>query len=397
MNVGSDCMLKEAIYAREQEMLQLLERMVNQDSGSKYKKGVDAIGHMLRQKYEKLGFIVDVVSEEVVGNHLIIRHRETVRPRIVIVAHLDTVFPEGTAKERPFTVKGSRAYGPGVIDMKASQVALFTALSVLVELGDKDSYSNVHIVLNSDEEIGSHKSKIVIENVALGKDYALIMEPARANGALVSARRGGGTYTLRVYGKAAHSGIAPQDGISAIEEICYKIIELQKLNQLDKGINVNVGMISGGEASNVVSPYAEASIDVRITELHQGAEIDKAIRKVCAKPHIEGTNIELIGGINRYPVIKNEKTEHLLAHIQEAGAEIGLEIEDVATGGGSDASFTSSVHVATIDGLGPVGGGAHSIDEYLDIPTLTERTYLLAKVIQRLSKERIDPAIEYTI
>lgn len=390
-------MLKEAIYAREQEMLQLLERLVNQDSGSKYKKGVDAIGHMLRQKYEKLGFIVDVATEDVVGNHLIIRHKETVRPGIVIVAHMDTVFPEGTAKERPFTIKGSRAYGPGVIDMKASQVALLTALSALVEIGDEKSYSNVHIVLNSDEEIGSHKSKIVIENVALGKDYALIMEPARANGALVSARRGGGTYTLRVYGKAAHSGIAPEDGISAIEEICYKIIELQKLNGIEEGVNVNVGLISGGEASNVVSPYAEATIDVRITEPHQGALIDKAVRKVCAKPHIEGTNIELVGGINRYPVIKNDKTENLLAHIREAGEEIGLTIEDVATGGGSDASFTSSVHVATIDGLGPVGGGAHSIDEYLDIPTLTERTYLLAKVIQRLSNKPAMTPVEYTI
>ena len=390
-------MLKAAIYAREQEMLQLLERLVNQDSGSKYKKGVDAVGHMLRQKYEKLGFIVDVVAEDTVGNHLIIRHKETVRPSIVVVAHMDTVFPEGTAKERPFTVKGSRAYGPGVIDMKASQVALLTALSALVEIGDVETYRNVHIVLNSDEEIGSHKSKIVIENVALGKDYALIMEPARANGALVSARRGGGTYTLRVYGKAAHSGIAPQDGISAIEEICYKIIELQKLNEYEAGVNVNVGLISGGEAANVVSPYAEAAIDVRITEPHQGADIDKAIRKICAKPHVNGTNIELVGGINRYPVIKNEKTEALLAHICAVGEEIGVPIEDVATGGGSDASFTSSVHVATIDGLGPVGGGAHSIDEYLDVPTLTERTYLLAKVLQRLSKQPLEAALEYTI
>lgn len=390
-------MLKEAIYAREQEMLQLLERLVNQDSGSKYKKGVDAVGHMLRQKYEKLGFIVDVVQEDIVGNHLIIRHKETVRPSIVIVAHMDTVFPEGTAKERPFEIKGSRAYGPGVIDMKASQVALLTALSALIEIGDVETYRNVHIVLNSDEEIGSHKSKIVIENVALGKDYALIMEPARANGALVSARRGGGTYTLRVYGKAAHSGIAPQDGISAIEEICYKIIELQKLNRYEDGVNVNVGLISGGEAANVVSPYAEALIDVRITEPQQGAEIDEAIRKVCAKPFIEGTNIELVGGINRYPVIKNDKTEALLSHIRHVGTEIGLPIADVATGGGSDASFTSSVHVATIDGLGPVGGGAHSIDEYLEWPTLVERTYLLAKVLQRLSKQPIETALEYTI
>lgn len=390
-------MLKDAIYAREQEMLQLLERMVNQDSGSKYKKGVDAIGHMIRQKYEKLGFIVDVVNEAELGNHLIIRHKETVRPRIVIVGHMDTVFPEGTAKERPFTIKGSRAYGPGVIDMKASQVALLTALSVLVELGDKDSFTNVHIVLNSDEEIGSHRSKIVIENVSLGKDYALIMEPARDNGALVSSRRGGGTYMLRVYGRAAHSGIAPQDGISAIEEISYKIIELQKLNRYEEGININVGIIRGGEAANVISPYAEAAIDVRITYPEQGAEIDRAIRKVCAVPHIKGTNIELVGGINRYPVIKNEKTLDLLGHIQAVGEEIGLDIEDVATGGGSDASFTSSVHVATIDGLGPVGGGAHSVDEYLEIPTFVERTYLLAKVIQRLSEVRIDPDIEYVL
>jgi glutamate carboxypeptidase len=372
------------IIKREQEMLDLIEQLVNIDCGSYLKAGVDKVGTILKAKYEELGCQVEVIEQEELGNHLIIKHKDAIDPEILMVAHMDTVYPEGTVSERPFTIEGDRAYGPGVIDMKASQVSAFYALKALVEMND-DAYKNVEIILNSDEEIGSPTSRAVIEEKSNGKKYALIMEPARKDGSLVSSRRGGGSYTLIIKGKAAHSGIEPEKGRSAIEELAYKIVKLHELNDHENGISVNVGLIEGGASVNTVSPHAVGHVDVRISLPEQAEEMEKRIQEVCATTDVSGTGIELSGNINRLPMVKNEQTEELLHIIQEVGHEIGLEVTDTQTGGGSDASITSALGIATIDGLGPVGGNPHSENEYLEIPTLTERTVLLMKTIQKIS------------
>lgn len=366
-------------------MLIMLERLVNKDSGSQYKKGVDAVGKIISNEFKLLNYKVDVVEQQDVGNHLILRHNESKNPKIMILGHLDTVYKEGTVKERPFVIRGTRAYGPGVIDMKGSHVILLYAIKSLIDAGEIDAVKNVHILLNSDEEIGSTTSQVLIENVSLGKQCALVMEPARPDGSVVSSRRGGGHYELKVYGKASHAGIAPQEGISAIEEISHKIIKLQRLNNTLVGVNVNVGIVHGGESANVICPYAEAVIDIRIDTIEQGELIDQEIKKICSVADVPGAVLELKGGIHRSPMIKGEDTEQLLQIIQKVGNEMGIEINDIATGGNSDASFTSNVGVPTIDGLGPIGGNAHSIDEYLEIPSLVERALLLAKVIQKIS------------
>lgn len=378
-------MLLDYLQSKEQEMLIMLERLVNKDSGSHYKKGVDAIGKIISNEYKLLNFRVDIVDQTEVGNHLFLRHKEARNPKIMILGHLDTVYKEGTVKERPFVVRGSRAYGPGVIDMKGSHVTLLYAIKTLIESGEEDAVKNVHILFNSDEEIGSTTSQVLIENVALGKQYALVMEPARPDGSIVSSRRGGGHYELKVYGKASHAGIAPDEGISAIEEISHKIIKLQRLNNVLDGVNVNVGIVKGGESANVICPYAEAVIDIRIDSIQQGQIIDQEIKKICSIADVPGAVLELKGGIHRSPMIKGEGTLQLLEKIQEVSEEMGLTIKDVATGGNSDASFTSNVGVPTIDGLGPVGGNAHSNDEYLEISSLVERSLLIAKIIKKLS------------
>ncbi|OLO28630.1 carboxypeptidase [Alkalihalophilus pseudofirmus] len=374
----------ECFTNKQEEMLELIEQLVNIDSGSYLKEGVDKVGAILKAKYEELGFHVEVVEQEELGNHLVINHKDAFDPKILIVAHLDTVFPEGTASERPYTVEGDFAYGPGVIDMKASQVSVLYAMKALVELND-DAYKNVEIVLNSDEEIGSPTSRILIEEKSIGKKYALIMEPARKDGSLVSARRGKGSYTINVKGRAAHSGIEPEKGRSAIEELAYKIVKLHELNDHANGISVNVGLIEGGDSINTVSPSAVGHVDVRISSLDQAEEIEHKIQEVCSTTDVYGTEIELSGYIDRPPMVKNEQTKELLYVIQQVGHEMGLEVTDTKTGGGSDASFTSAQGVATIDGLGPVGGNPHSDREYLEIPTLTERSELLMKTIQRIS------------
>ncbi|MFC0273009.1 M20 family metallopeptidase [Metabacillus herbersteinensis] len=369
------------------EMLKWIEKLVNIDSGSYFKQGVDKIGTLLTESYENLGFNVKVIEQEEFGNHLIIQHKDAIDPKIIILAHMDTVFAEGTSKDRPFHIEGNRAYGPGVIDMKASQISLLYAIKALIHEGYL-GFKNIRIVINSDEEVGSPSSRAVIEREAIGKKYALVMEPARKDGSLVSSRRGKGNYTLIVEGKAAHSGIEPEKGRSAIEELAHKIIQLYELSDHEKGISVNVGMIEGGSSANTVSDHAEAQVDIRMIAIDQAERLEEKLEEICSSTGVSGTTVSLEGEMNRPPMEKNKKTRALLRIIQDVGDEIGVEIEDTATGGGSDASFTSTLGVATIDGLGPVGGNAHSEKEYLEIYTLVERSLLLATIIERLSTKR---------
>ncbi|WP_100372153.1 M20 family metallopeptidase [Bacillus sp. FJAT-45037] len=373
------------IHSKEKEMLTLLELLVNTDSGSTNKAGVDQVGEIITEKFLALGFSVRVVENEKVGNHLVIEHSEAEHRDVLIVAHMDTVFEEGTAKDRPFRIdpEKGRAYGPGVIDMKGSLVSVIYALRALKQVGD-DSYKNVRIILNSDEEIGSKTSRALIEHATKGISYALIMEPARKDGSLVTERRGSGRYKIKVHGRAAHSGIEPEKGRSAIEELAHKIVKLYELNDHEHGISVNVGIIEGGDAVNTVSSTAIGHVDVRVSTLQQAEEMEYKIEQVCATTDVFGTKIELTGDISRPPMLKNEKITHLFQIVQEVGQELGMNIKDTRTGGGSDASFTAAMGIPTIDGLGPIGGNAHSEHEYLEIASLTERTELLAKIIQRL-------------
>ena len=378
--------VKNYLVDKEHEMLALIEKLVNIDSGSHNKEGIDEVGRILSEEYKKLNFTVEVVEEENNGNNLLIQHNDSQEANLIAVAHMDTVFKDGTASERPFKMENGRAYGPGVIDMKSSQVALLYAIKALKE-NNKQSFKNIRIVLNSDEEKGSGTSRHLIEQEAKGKKYALIMEPARKDGSLVSSRRGGGRYTLFVKGKAAHSGIEPQNGISAIEEVAYKVLQLHALTNHEEGINVSVGLIEGGDSVNTIAPSAVAHVDVRISKIEQAEYIDEKIREICSTSDVKGTTIELTGGLNRPPMVKNDETINFLDIIREVGSKVGINITDIGTGGGSDASFTSALGIPTVDGLGPVGGNPHSVDEYLEVPTLVERTNLLAELIERLSEK----------
>lgn len=380
--------LKELLNAKKQEMLQLLEQLVNIDSGSHTKSGIDTIGTLLKVKFEQLDFTVKVIEEKEFGNHLIIQHRNAVNPDIIILGHMDTVFPEGTAKIRPFTISGNKAYGPGVIDMKASLVLLVYALTALKQAGKK-GYQNVQIILNSDEELGSPSSRNLIKQYAKKKKYAMILEAARPDGSIVTARRGGGQFKVLVKGKSAHAGLEPDKGRSAIEELAHKIIQLHQLTNNREGVHVNVGIISGGTAANTIAAEAVAIVDVRVSAMKQIKSVQKEIEKICASTYVKGTKTKVLGEIDRVPIEKTEKIVSLLEIIKQEANKIGITITDTSTGGSSDGSFTFAEGVTTIDGLGPIGGFFHREDEYLEIPSLIERTQLLAEVIQRLSNESL--------
>lgn len=376
--------LKDLLNAKKQEMLQLLEQLVNIDSGSYTKSGIDTISTLLKAKFERLDFIVEVKEEKEYGNHLVIQHRDAINPEIIIIGHMDTVFPEGTAKVRPFTIEGNRAYGPGVIDMKASLVSLLYALTVM-KLAGKKGYKNVQIILNSDEELGSPSSRELIIKYATNKKYALILEAARPDGSIVTARRGGGQFKIHIEGKSAHAGLEPEKGRSAIEELAHKIIRLHQLTNNQEGIHVNVGIISGGTAVNTIPAEAVATVDVRISKIKQVQTVQEQIEKICAETYVKGTKTALVGEIDRMPIEKTEKITALLTIIKQIGQDLGITITDTATGGSSDGSFTFAVGVPTVDGLGPIGGFFHSEDEYLELPSLIGRTQLLAELIQKLS------------
>jgi glutamate carboxypeptidase len=375
------------VQSKETEMLALLERLVNIDSGSNYKAGVDKVGNELIPYFEELGYDIMKMKQNEAGDHLVIKHPAKRKASILIVAHMDTVFEKGTAKARPFSVRAGRAYGPGVIDMKASLVSVIYALRYLQEIGS-NAYQDVQVFLNSDEEIGSLTSRLIIEKVAYGKSYALVMEPARRDGSVVTERRGSGRFTIEVHGRAAHSGIEPEKGRSAIEELAHKIVKLHELNDHEHGISVNVGIIEGGDAVNTISATAIGHLDVRVATLEQAEEVEHKIEEVCALSDVTGTEIELTGDMRRPPMLKNKQIEKLYHIVKKVGAELGIDIKDTKTGGGSDASFTSAMGIPTIDGLGPIGGNAHSDKEYLEISSLTERTLLLAKVIERLVEKK---------
>ena len=375
--------MKQFIESNEENMLALIEKLVNIDSGTYFKTGVDRVGEILVAEYEKDGFVVEVHQEEKLGNNIHIRHREAVNPKVLIIAHLDTVFQEGTVSKRPFKREGDYAYGPGVIDMKASQATTLFALRALMN-SKSEAFKNIELILNTDEEIGSINSRALIEKTAKSKDYALIVEPA-LDGTLVNARKGGGKYLLKITGKSAHAGVEPENGISAIEELGHKILKLHQLTNRNEGININVGLVNGGTSINTIAPSATASIDVRIETHEQAEEIDAAIKEICSHSDVAGTTLELSGKITRPPMLVTEASNALLKVIQEEGTKLGLDLTAVKSGGGSDGNLTSSVGVPSIDGIGPVGGNAHGEDEFLYIPSLTERALLLAKVIERLS------------
>ncbi|QGH34695.1 M20/M25/M40 family metallo-hydrolase [Gracilibacillus salitolerans] len=379
--------MKSYLEEQQEQMLKMLEQLVNIDSGSYDKEGVDKIGAVMKQYYQDIDFEVEEVKQAESGNHLIVRKKnvDPSKPTILILTHMDTVFEKGTARERPFSIKGNRAYGPGVIDMKASLVSVYYAINALLE-NEKESVGQVEILLTSDEEIGSQTSRELIEKHARNKKFALVMEPARKNGAIVSARRGKGLYTLEVIGKAAHSGIEPEKGRSAIEELAYKIIQLYDITDEEEGIHVNVGLIEGGTSVNTVSDHATAQVDVRFRTQEQAEEIKEQIATIMASTEVDGTKVNMKGDINRPPMEKTEQTEKLLRIIKRVGDDLDIFIKDTETGGGSDASFTSVLGIPTVDGLGPVGGRAHRESEYLELDSFIPRTLLLAHVIDELAK-----------
>jgi glutamate carboxypeptidase len=370
--------LLEYIESKEGEMLEFLKRLVNIDSGSYDKAGVDQVGDVLAECLAALDFDVQRSPQKEFGDHVIGYKPGAGNERILFIGHMDTVFPAGTAQKRPFRMEGDRAFGPGVVDMKGGITCLIYALKALKGAAP-EIYLQIamDVVFNSDEEILSPTSKPIIESRARQAKAVCVFEPARPGGEYVIRRKGVGKYILRVTGRAAHAGAQPEDGRSAIEELAHKIIALHALTNAATGTNVNVGVIRGGERPNIIADEAYAEVDFRVADLQTEEGIEKRIREIAAAQTVPDTLCKLSGGIQFPPMLPTEESTKLFETLQKAGQILGLELRGIATGGGSDGNHAAQ-YAPTLDGMGPQGGGAHSDREYIETATLAERTKVTA-------------------
>lgn len=365
------------------EYLKELEYLVNIDSVSSEPEGAGRIATFFREKYEHMGWQVTAhdFHAEIAPCLEIVNHPAE-HYDVLILAHMDTVFPVGTAAKRPFRVEGERAFGPGVIDCKAGLLSGFYALQRLQREGALEGH-DVCVFLNSDHEgISSRYSKQ--HSVALAKKsrYVLVLEAGRANGNLVNKRKGIARYKLHVDGVSAHAGIDYTHGCNAIEELAHWVLALQGATDLARETTVNVGRVSGGTSISAVPGEADAEIDVRYYEDCEIERIEKLLQDYGRSPHVKGTRASVEGGITRPPMLPTAATCQLCEAIDRIGREIGVDFSWMASGGGSDGSFAASAGIPVIDGLGPVGGKAHSAGEYLEISSVLPRYELLCRILK---------------
>lgn len=368
------------VRARRDEMVDFLRSIVMAESPSVVPEAQQKIRAILGEALVQQGYQITNVSGRTSGGQLYARPkcRQRNRPAQLLLGHYDTVWPLGTLNEMPFEVEGDVIRGPGVFDMKGGLTQIVFALAVLNELALEPEVTPV-IFVNSDEEIGSRDSTRYIAMLAKRVDRALVLEPSLGHeGKIKTTRKGVGRFIVKVRGKAAHAGLDPEAGASAILELSHVIQQLFSLNDTAKGVTVNVGTIEGGLRPNVIAPESKAIVDVRVRTREDAERIENAILSLRATT--PGVNLEIDGRMGRPALEATPRNERLWKVARGLGAQIGLQLEQALAGGASDGN-TTSLYTATLDGLGPVGGGAHAHHEFLNLTQTMERTALLALLL----------------
>ena len=363
---------------RAVEMEALLARLVNIDSNSFDKTGTDAVGEAVAEVLEADGIAVTRIPNTKFGDVFRADLPGKQNSHVLLLGHRDTVFAKGTVATRGYSRKGDLAYGPGVADMKGGLVANIFALRAINAVGGLPY--PVVALFTSDEEIGSPTGRAEIEKAARGARAVLNSEPGRESGNVVTGRKGGSSFHIKITGRAAHSGVNHAAGASAIEALARKIVRLHALTDYASGITTNVGVIKGGNTHNTVAPWAEAELDLRYVTLEQRAQILPEIEKIVHAEDVPGTAAEMTPVATFLPLEKM-RAEALFALYQKAAARVGFSVGDEFTGGCADSGFTAALGVPTLCGLGPVGGKAHTDDEFCRLETLLPRTQALAATI----------------
>ncbi len=375
-------------------MVDLLKHLVEIETPSSSKTALDQIGEYVKIECRRMGAQIKVHPQRETGN--IIEARFEALPaemvprkyapgdgkkgkeRILFLCHMDTVFPVGTLAKMPFHEKDGKVYGPGVADMKGGIVVGLTALKAVLEI--KSLNHPVTALFTTDEEIGSKTSKELIEILAAESGLVLVLEPGMPDGSLKTWRKGVGEFTMRVQGRAAHAGGDHEKGRNAIEEIAHQVITIQKMTDYSKGTTLNVGMIRGGIATNVVPDEASLEVDLRVMQPGEAEKISAAMQAL--KPTLDGTVLEVTGGLDRPPMPYNDSIKTTFEKAKVIAAKENLDLKASGTGGASDGNFVAALGIPVLDGLGPAGGEYHSEREYIVIGSLPERAKLLAAILR---------------
>ena len=366
------------------EALQLLERLVNIDSGTGNEGGLNQVGFIVIDALNKLGAHVETVSAApALSNNIVATWTGSGKTRILLMAHMDTVFKEGTATARPFHIKDGRAYGPGVMDDKGGIVAALYAMKILQQLGFKN-YGQVTLLLNTNEETGSTGSRGLIERLARQHDVTLNLEPGRPADGLVVQRKGSGTAQVEVKGKAAHAGVAPESGRNAAYEVAHQVLQLGKLGDAQKQTTVNFTVVKAGDAKNVIPDQASALADVRVAVPEEFDRVERDLARVSANKLIPDTEVKTSLARGFPPMPKNPASDKLAALAQSIYGEIGRKLTLEASGGAADASLSAGAGTPTLDGFGIVGGNIHTPEEYAEVDSVVPRLYLLARMIMEM-------------
>jgi glutamate carboxypeptidase len=369
---------------RNDQIVQTVRQLVEIESPSDNKQAVDRLGALLAGRFEALGGHAKFHRVQNSGDHLQVDFAGARGGKpVLLLGHLDTVYPVGTLATMPCRVASGRLWGPGSFDMKSGIAFMLHAIEALRAWHEDTLPRPVTVLLVADEEVGSDSSRLITENLARKSLAVLVLEPSHGTkGAAKTARKGVGEYVLKVTGKAAHSGLDFEKGESAVLELAKQIIAISKLIDLKRGLTLNVGTAQGGTRVNVIPASASAVLDVRIARKQDAAGIDRKLRSL--KPFNRKCKVEISGGINRPPMERTATVAGLFKQAVEIARQLGWKLEEAAVGGGSDGNFTAGLGIPTLDGLGAVGEGAHATHESIVISELPRRTALLAALIEAL-------------
>lgn len=372
--------LREFCRRGQAWLLDTIEALVRAESPTTDKAAVDRCGTELAARLEALGARVTRLPRAARGDHLLAEFGSG-SSQVLLLGHFDTVWPVGQLERMPLTHSDGRLHGPGVFDMKGGIALGMLAARALRETQVAVRHRIV-MLWTSDEEVGSATSRAVLEDEARRSEAVLVLEPALTGGAVKTARKGCGGYELTVRGVAAHAGIEPEKGASAIQELAHQILRINALQDLAGGTSVNVTQVAGGSRANVIPDDARAVIDVRAATVEAAARVDAAFRRLEAVD--PRTNLTVRGGFDRPPMERTAAVGRLYEQARAIARELGYELGEGATGGGSDGNFTAALGVPTLDGLGAVGDGAHALHEHVLVDALPDRAALIAGLITRL-------------
>ncbi|MBP1464602.1 M20 family metallopeptidase [Candidatus Chloroploca sp. M-50] len=374
------------LSARYTTYLEELRQLCAFECLTDHKPGVDQAGNWVRQWAMQRAWSIDAYPDSEVGDGLVVSCRGTGQLRVMLVAHLDTVYPVGTAAERPLRIEGDTLIGPGTADNKSGLLSGLYAIEALATLAPS-SFGLLSLVCGGDEETSARASGAMLASLAPHYDLALVLEAGRENGDIVSARKGGGLFTVTVTGRAAHAGVEPEKGANAILALAHHILALQAMNGMYPGMTVNVGVIAGGSVPNTVPALAEAQVDLRITHPDHTAPVEETLQALVQRDLVQGTRTTLTGGWGFAPMARTPAIARLAELARSCASELGFALTDAATGGISYANLLAGAGLPVLDGLGPIGGLDHSPDEYIDLSSIIPRTALLALLIARSGEQ----------